>query len=168
MRFQALNNMATAVFLAGSETHPETGLPLQTGALPWRLRGRSLQVLLVTSRRSRRWLVPKGWPMRGKSLAEAAAVEAFEEAGVQGAADPQPLGFFNHVKRRWLFGEMQLTIVVHALKVKRELSRWPEQDERSRRWLPVARAAEMVDSPELGRIMLDFASRLDGDRRSPP
>ena len=61
------------------------GEKLQTGALPWRrAKGDQLEILLVTGRLSGRWIVPKGWPMRGKTMAKAAAQEAYEEAGVRG------------------------------------------------------------------------------------
>ena len=70
-------------------------MPLQTGALPWRLTQSSKpEVLLVTGRRSGRWMIPKGWPMIGKSLAAAAEREAFEEAGISGSIDSRPLGSF--------------------------------------------------------------------------
>ena len=68
-------------------------MPLQTGALPWRLtQSNKPEVLLVTGRRSGRWMIPKGWPMSGKSLAAAAEREAFEEAGISGSVDSRPLG----------------------------------------------------------------------------
>ena len=75
-------------------------LPLQTGALPWRISGKTIEILLVTGRRSGQWTIPKGWPMPGKTLAEAAAQEAFEEAGVEGTVDPVPIGSFRHVKQQ--------------------------------------------------------------------
>ena len=127
---------------------------VQTGALPWRkVAGKGLEVLLVTSRWSARWIVPKGWPMRGKSLAQAAAQEAFEEAGVKGRVATTPLGSFQHVKNHPL-GKLEVSILVHALSVERELDRWPERGQRQRRWFDPDRAAELVDSDELKSIIL--------------
>ena len=136
-------------------------MPLQTGALPWRLsKRRRPEVLLVTGRRSGRWMIPKGWPMAGKSLAESAAQEAFEEAGIKGKVDPQPIGTFRHVKQHLLFGRIEVDIHVHPLAVKRELGDWPERGERSRKWFGVDEAAQRVDSAELGSLIIAFGKTL--------
>lgn len=138
---------------------PVTDLPQQTAALPWRSRGGKLEVMLVTGRASGRWTLPKGWPMYGKTLAEAAAREAFEDAGVEGAVDERPTGRFNHVKSHAVLGRLEVTILVHPLEVRRVMSRWPEKGARERRWVGAAKAAGLVDNPELGRLLLDFAER---------
>jgi 8-oxo-dGTP pyrophosphatase MutT (NUDIX family) len=136
-------------------------LPIQTGALPWRLAGKNgIEILLVTGRRSGRWTIPKGWPMPGKSLAEAAAQEAFEEAGVRGTIDPNPIGTFRHVKQQLVYGELEVNIVVHHLWVDRELPKWPELGQRKRKWFRPKEAAKRVDSPELSALILNA-------RRSP-
>lgn len=141
----------------------ETGLPQQTGALVWRTRGGKLQLLLVTGRVSKRWSVPKGWPMFGKSLAEAAAQEAFEEAGVEGVADPMPVGRFDHVKSHRLLGPLEVTVLVHPLRAKRVLARWPEKEERERSWLSPKRAARLVDNDQLRALMLGFKPPAEGE-----
>ena len=129
-------------------------VPIQTGALPWRLAPKNgIEVLLVTGRRSGRWTIPKGWPMPGKSLAEAAAQEAFEEAGVKGTIDPNPIGTFRHVKQLNVLGDLEVNIVVHPLWVDRELSKWPELGQRKRKWFKVKDAAKRVDSPELKEMI---------------
>src|SRR3954452_23511428 len=105
----------------------ETSVPVQSGALAYRRkRSKKAEVLLVTGRRSGRWMIPKGWPMAGRSLAEAAAREAFEEAGISGTVDPRPLGSFHHSKRGF-FGTTDIEILVHSLSVEKELSDWPER-----------------------------------------
>lgn len=130
------------------------GENIQTGALPWRrLTGGGMEVLLVTSRLSGRWIVPKGWPMPGKSLAQAAAQEAFEEAGVTGRIDAEPLGFFQHVKN-FPLGQMEVTIFVHPLAVEKELSSWPERGQRQRKWFEPKNAARVVESNDLGSMIL--------------
>lgn len=135
-------------------------LPIQTGALPWRLAGnKGIEVLLVTSRRSGRWTIPKGWPMPGKTLAEAAAQEAFEEAGVKGTVDPKPIGSFRHVKQKLVTGDLEVNIVVHPMWVDREFPKWPELGERKRKWFTPKDAAKRVDSAELGELIRQSAKR---------
>lgn len=144
----------------------ETGRFIQTGALPWRLdRKYEAEVLLVTSRRSGRWIIPKGWPMFDKSLAAAAAQEAFEEAGVHGTIDPTPLGSFLHRKQLPTAGWLEVTIVVHPLAVERELKRWPECGQRERKWFAFRQAAEQVDSSELTAIILELGARTTAEKR---
>jgi 8-oxo-dGTP pyrophosphatase MutT (NUDIX family) len=141
-------------------TREQKKLPLQTGALPWRLgAGNGIEVLLVTGRRSGRWTIPKGWPMLGKSLAEAAAQEAYEEAGVEGTIDPKPIGNFRHVKQLFAFGQLEVTIIVHPLWVDRELPKWPELGQRRRKWFSVKEAAKRVDSRELSALIVQSAKR---------
>ncbi len=138
-----------------------SAVPLQSGALAWRPKGkRKAEVLLVTGRRSRRWMIPKGWPMPGKSLADSAAQEAFEEAGIEGTIDPRPIGTFRHVKQHLLVGEIEVDIIVHLLAVSRELSDWPERGERSRKWFALEDAASRVDSAQLKKLIVQFGKTL--------
>jgi 8-oxo-dGTP pyrophosphatase MutT (NUDIX family) len=133
------------------EQSPE--LPIQTGALPWRLAAKNgIEVLLVTGRRSGRWTIPKGWPMPGV-IAGAAEQEAFEEAGVRGTIDPNPIGTFRHVKQLNVVGDLEVNIVVHPLWVDRELPKWPELGQRKRKWFSPKDAAKRVDSPELSAMI---------------
>jgi 8-oxo-dGTP pyrophosphatase MutT (NUDIX family) len=139
---------------------PDGDLPIQTGVLPWRLASdKGIEVLLVTSRRSGRWTIPKGWPMDGMTLAEAAEQEAFEEAGVKGTVDPSPIGSFRHVKQRLVTGELEVNIVVHPMWVDREFPKWPELGQRKRRWFTPKDAAKRVGSPELGALIRKSAKR---------
>lgn len=152
---------AAATRYTSPMTHELNGnLPLQTGALPWRVAAnKRIEVLLVTGRRSRRWSIPKGWPMRGKSLAEAAEQEAFEEAGVRGTIDPNPIGIFRHVKTLLAVGELEVDIVVHPLWVDRELPEWPELGQRKRKWFTAKDAAKRVHSPELAEMIIQSINR---------
>ena len=135
-------------------------LPIQTGALPWRLSAKNgIEVLLVTGRRSGRWTIPKGWPMPGKSLAEAAAQEAFEEAGVRGTIDPKPIGSFLHVKQQLVADDLEVNIFVHPLWVDRELAKWPELGQRKRKWFSAKDAAKRVDSAELSELIRQSVKR---------
>jgi 8-oxo-dGTP pyrophosphatase MutT (NUDIX family) len=143
----------------------QSAVPVQSGVLPWRLKGRKKpEVLLVTGRRSGRWQIPKGWPMPGMSLADSAAQEAFEEAGIKGKIDPRPIGMFRHVKQH-LLGELEVDILVHPLAVRRELSDWPEKGERDRKWFALDDAAERVDSQELGRLIVRFGKGLQQGKK---
>jgi 8-oxo-dGTP pyrophosphatase MutT (NUDIX family) len=139
----------------------EADVPVQSGALPLRFKRRKkAEVLLVTGRRSGRWMIPKGWPMPGKSLADSAAQEAFEEAGIKGKVHPKPIGIFRHVKQHLLFGRMEVEIHVHVLKVERELKDWPERGERARKWFPFDEAAAQVDSDELRKLIVRYGKAL--------
>ena len=116
-------------------------------------------MLLVTGRRSGRWTIPKGWPLPGKSLAETAAQEAFEEAGVKGTIDPNPIGTFRHVKQQLDLGDLEVSIVVHPMWVDREFPKWPELGQRKRKWFTPKDAAKQVDSSELGELIKQSAKR---------
>lgn len=149
--------------LQGSALSRKEGapLPIQTGALPWRLGpGNRAEVLLVTGRNSGRWMIPKGWPMRGKTLAKAAAQEAFEEAGVKGTISTKPLGSFRHTKQHLIFRPLEVSILVHSLSVKRELAKWPEAGQRQRRWFTVDEAATSVDSEDLRKLILQLGDKV--------
>ena len=135
----------------------QSGMPQQTGALPWRFRRDKLQILLVTGRLSKRWSVPKGWPMFGKTLAEAAAQEAYEEAGVIGVAGNEPIGRFDHTKAHGLLGTLSVTILVFPLEATKVLTKWPEKGERERKWLEPKKAAKLVDNEQLKALLLRFA-----------
>lgn len=97
--------------------------------------------------------------MFGKSLATAAAQEAFEEAGVHGTIDRTPLGSFHHRKQLFAAGSLEVTIKVHSLAVEHELKQWPERGQRERKWFAFKEAAEQVESSELAAIILKLGAR---------
>lgn len=130
---------------AGTDNHgagPD-GAPLQVAALPYRSHARGRDILLVTSRRSGRWILPKGWPQHGASLAHSAAREAFEEAGVQGTIWQHEIGRFTTTKVT-LDGAASHPVAVYPLKVDVELANWPERPERQRQWFALAEACEII------------------------
>jgi 8-oxo-dGTP pyrophosphatase MutT (NUDIX family) len=133
----------------------KTDLRTQFAALCYRIKDDKLQFCIVTSRRSKRWIVPKGWPMHGETSMDAAATEAFEEAGVRGKIYPRPIGVFSYYKVRSQ-DELPCMAVVYPLKVKKILKRWPEDRERERKWVSRKKAAQMVDDPELSVIIQTF------------
>lgn len=131
----------------------------QIAALPYRtpLGGDApVSVLLVTSRETRRWVLPKGNPVEGLSLHESAAHEALEEAGIRGAACPAPIGRFRYRKRRKSGASVMVDVDVFPIAVTEELDEWEEDDERERRWFGLREAAEMVQETELQQILRNF------------
>lgn len=134
----------------------------QFAALPWRRGKRGLEILLITSRETRRWVIPKGWPMKDREAHEAAAQEAFEEAGVRGEITDKPLGMFRYLKR--LKGDRtQLCAVdVFPLQVGKLLDEWPERSEREREWVDPGEAARRVEEPELKALIEAFAYLIEG------
>lgn len=142
----------------GVQAHPIINQGRQVAALCWRL-APTLEVLLVTSLRTRRWILPKGWPMRGLSSARSAAQEALEEAGVAGDVGDLPIGRYHYLKdKRGRF--IPCNVDVYPLHVRHELRTWPEKGTREILWLPVSEAARRIVEPELRHILLTFhASR---------
>jgi len=131
----------------------------QVAALPYRIDGpapKDVMILLVTSRDTGRWVLPKGNLMVGIAPHRAAAREAEEEAGVSGTISRKPLGRFPYRKWRSAKRYELAKVDVFALNVTKERSNWKEQAERERRWFTREEAAEMVDEPEL-RILIRSA-----------
>ncbi|WP_114392974.1 NUDIX hydrolase [Oleisolibacter albus] len=126
----------------------------QFAALPYRLGPQGLQVLLVTSRETRRWLVPKGWAESGVPPHELAALEAFEEAGVVGEIDPTPFGRYRYEKRLADGTLVPLEVDVYPLAVTRILEDWPEKGQRERRWMTPGQAAMTTGEAGLVEILL--------------
>jgi 8-oxo-dGTP pyrophosphatase MutT (NUDIX family) len=126
----------------------------QVAALPWRdLDG--LEIMLVSSRETKRWIIPKGWPMAGRSAAAAAAIEAIEEAGLLGVITAEPIGFYTYAKRFYRKVE-PCRADVYALRVVRQRETWPEKHERETRWFPAVEAMEAVSDPELAELIAAF------------
>jgi 8-oxo-dGTP pyrophosphatase MutT (NUDIX family) len=129
---------------------------VQYAALPFRLVGGGVEILLITSRETRRWVVPKGWPMKGLSPSAAAAREALEEAGIEGSVAEHAIGAFTYRKRLRDGTSVDLLVDVFPLQVATERAQWPEKDQRERRWFRTDEAAEAVAEPELARLIRGF------------
>lgn len=134
----------------------------QCGAIAYR-RAPDLEVMLVTSRETGRWVIPKGGLMPGKTTWESAAVEAFEEAGVVGEIARTPLGTYDYVKFLKSGEGAPCRVTVFALDVTEELLEWPEQDQRTTRWFSWSEAADTVH--ETGLKVLIHAFGADAQRR---
>jgi 8-oxo-dGTP pyrophosphatase MutT (NUDIX family) len=138
----------------------------QYAALPWRKsRGNTLEILLVTTRRTGRWIVPKGWPIAGCTPSECAAREAFEEAGVLGLIAAEPLGSFPYDKARKAGAPVRCSVHVFALKVSHRLRSWPEKSMRETRWCAVDEALALAGDKGLRRLIGKFAEGSDGVRK---
>jgi 8-oxo-dGTP pyrophosphatase MutT (NUDIX family) len=135
---------------------------VQYGALPYRVSsGSRAEFMLVTSRETRRWIIPKGWPKKGKSPHRSAAREAFEEAGVIGAVGRRSVGSFSYEKRLKNGGFVDCEVRVFPLEVKRQNKQWPEKQDRKVKWLPASEAAEKVKEPMLSEIIRRLGRRYD-------
>jgi 8-oxo-dGTP pyrophosphatase MutT (NUDIX family) len=133
---------------------------VQYAALPYRLNGNSRpEVMLVTSRETRRWIIPKGWPHKGKTPHRSAAREAFEEAGVTGAVSTRSIGSFSYEKRLKRGALVECEVLVFALRVQGQNNKWPERKEREVKWLSASAAAKTVREPQLGEIIRRLARR---------
>lgn len=131
----------------------------QFAALCYRVRRGKVQILLVTSRGSKRWIVPKGWPMHAKTPAASALQEAWEEAGVSGKADDRCLGVFTYAKEIGQISDVPCLAMLYPVKVKSLSKQYPESGQRRRTWVSRKKAARMVSEPELARLILDFDPR---------
>ncbi len=139
----------------------------QVAALCWRLHGRHAEVLLITSRDTGRWIVPKGWPMEGKTAAATAAQEAWEEAGVKGAVAEQSLGSFVYPKTYRDADPRICMVEVFPLRVEELAHRYPERRQRRRKWFAAAKAARKVAEPELRALILSLAETPPGPPQAP-
>ena len=135
----------------------ETLRDRQVAALCYRTAPR-LEILLVTSRETRRWVTPKGWPMAGRPDHAAAAVEAFEEAGVDGVIAERALGTFGYDKILKSTEILAVTAALYPLEVVILREDWPEKGQRDRRWFSPAEAAEAVQEPDLAALILKFGA----------
>jgi 8-oxo-dGTP pyrophosphatase MutT (NUDIX family) len=131
----------------------------QVAALCWRAAS-TLEVLLITSLKSQRWILPKGWPHDGTSLADSAAREAEEEAGVTGEVTALPLGHYRYIKDKQ-GAALPIRVEVFALKVTGQHHTWPEKGTRKLLWLPPDQASHRVAETGLKNILANFrASRV--------
>src|SRR3989442_2649092 len=135
---------------------------VQYGALPYRLRaGSRPQFMLVPSRETWRWIIPKGWPKKGKSPHHSAAREAFEESGVVGAGARRSVGSFTYEKRLKNGGAVVCEVRVFPLQVRRRNKQWPDKQERVVKWLHAPQAAAKAKEPKFTAIILRWARRYD-------
>jgi 8-oxo-dGTP pyrophosphatase MutT (NUDIX family) len=141
----------------------------QVGALPYKVGDEDgVKVMLVTSRETKRWIIPKGWPMKDRKPHMAAKREAFEEAGVRGQIGKRSIGTFNYDKRLKSQATVSCKVEVFPLKVRAQAESWPEQDEREGRWFSPDEAAKIVKEAELREIIRKLPELVEpGDASQP-
>jgi 8-oxo-dGTP pyrophosphatase MutT (NUDIX family) len=128
----------------------------QFAALCYRTKNDKVEVLLITTRQSGRWIVPKGWPMDGKTPAECALQEAWEEAGVIGKSRDRCLGIFSFKKIVSLENTFPCVGMIYPVRVTSLKTNFPEAGQRRRKWFSQKKAALRISEPELARIVKDF------------
>lgn len=117
-----------------------------------------MEILLITTRRTGRWILPRGWPVKAKTPAQTAAQEAFEEAGVIGSVDPRPIGAYCYVKTLRDGSQSDCLVTLFSLQVRGTLVNWPEQEERTRRWLGLAQACQATADRQLAGLLATLPS----------
>jgi 8-oxo-dGTP pyrophosphatase MutT (NUDIX family) len=132
---------------------------MQVAALPLRWDGDKLRVLLITSRETRRWVMPKGWPMNGRKSWQAAEIEALEEAGVTGRISQEPIGTYSYHKVLDDGSKVPVKVQLFPLYVRKLRRRWKERRERKRHWFSIKGAAKAVNEPDLEALLLSIRKR---------
>lgn len=133
----------------------KTDVRAQFAALCWRVKKNKVEICLITSRTRKRWIVPKGWPMHKQTPAEAAATEAYEEAGLSGEALDLCLGVFTYSSPHKL-NNAPIVTMVYPVHVRNTHSDWPEKHQRRRKWFSQRKAAKKLSEPELKHIVANF------------
>lgn len=146
-----LSNWSTKV-----ETPPEFR---QVGALPYAVVDGRLSVLLITSRRSGRWIFPKGAIEPDMTASESAALEALEEAGVVGQIEDRPIGSYRTGSD--IDGSALVDVDIYPMLVQNQLDEWKEQSQRLRHWAVISEARRLLSDPALGRLAGALAKRFD-------
>lgn len=119
-----------------------------------------LEVMLITSRETRRWVVPRGNPIPGKTPAESAAQEAYEEAGIIGPVELEAIGNYSYDKRRRLGVLVPAVVHLFRMSVAEEHEDWPEKGQRERRWFAAGEAAAAVHEADLAKLIRRTAEDL--------
>lgn len=130
---------------------------VQFAALCYDADGPEKRIILITSRGTGRWILPKGWPIEGLDSPGAALQEAWEEAGVrEGLPSQEPVGSYGYDKGLPGDWSIPVTTMVYPVHVEKLSETYPEAHERQRKWVTPAEAADMVNEPELKDILATF------------
>lgn len=132
----------------------------QSAALPYRIAKEGPRILLITSRETRRWVIPKGNVEESMTPAESAALEAFEEAGVRGKVSTRRIGVYFYPKSD-IEGGATCRVEVYPMAVSKEKDDWPERSERTREWVSVEEGAERVFEKKLRKLILKLPDVID-------
>ncbi|NTF30955.1 NUDIX hydrolase [Rhizobium skierniewicense] len=126
-----------------------------------------VEVLLLTSRDTGRWVIPKGWPMEGKKAHAVAEREAFEEAGVRGRVEKNHFGFFDYDKKLRNGVQVPCRVQVHLLEVVDMVKNFPERASRTLEWVTPQEASRRVNEPELKELFLSFDKQMAQTQQQP-
>ncbi|MEQ9259107.1 MAG: NUDIX hydrolase [Roseovarius sp.] len=141
-------------------SRPKHDVRTQFAALCYRIRNDKPEFLMVTSRGTKRWIIPKGWPEDGMTPGESALREAWEEAGVTGRVTGPTLGLFSYHKEGGPDGTLPCVAMVYPVRVQALADDYPEISERRRKWMRPKKAASKVSEPELAHILRSFNPSL--------
>jgi 8-oxo-dGTP pyrophosphatase MutT (NUDIX family) len=134
---------------------------IQYAALPYRRRANAiLEVMLITSRDTGRWVIPKGWQGAGLAGQDSAKREAREEGGLVGRMGKRPIGNYRYIKKLSDGSSVTCSVEVFTLEVERQLKSWPERKERDTQWFELKKAAAAVDEPELAAMIRNLPRHL--------
>ncbi|MGE4166932.1 MAG: NUDIX hydrolase [Xanthobacteraceae bacterium] len=134
----------------------------QAGAIPFTVVEGRVVFLLVTSRRSGRWIFPKGSPMNGRKPWQVAAQEAYEEAGIEGEVETTPIGTYRTLKRT--IPPSFVDVDMYPLRLIRQLDDWPERGKRHRHWVILPEAKRLLSDPKLGALATKLEERINRDQ----
>jgi 8-oxo-dGTP pyrophosphatase MutT (NUDIX family) len=141
----------------GEPMNASTVSNIQYAALPWRRAEGVIEFLLITTRNTGRWIVPKGWPLTGRTPAECAAQEALEEAGLIGKVATEPVGWFHYDKQRKSGEVVACKVQVYPMEVARQRRSWAEKTVRQTHWCTLDEALSRVGEPGLRQLIQKFA-----------
>lgn len=127
----------------------------QSGVIPYRVRDGKVEVLLISTRKSQKWVIPKGGICKGMTPPDSAAKEAWEEAGVIGQVNTEKIGAYKYRKRGNLY-----RVNLFWLPVEKVLEDWPESGERKRIWLEINHAAMIVKENSLKKILQSYHNQV--------
>ena len=122
-------------------------------ALPFVYDEMELKILLISDRKKKKWLIPKGWPVKGLTFPQSAAQEAQEEAGVEGIISPQPLSDFGYHKKTTKWQTIPFRVIVYGLLVTEQDAEWKEKDQRDRLWCSLPQAIDKVNEQNLTKVL---------------
>jgi ADP-ribose pyrophosphatase YjhB (NUDIX family) len=148
--------------VAAQDADRAGGVRMQYGALCWRDGTDGLEVLLITSRDTGRWVIPKGWPMPGLAPESAAAQEAWEEAGAEGIVNPLCVGRYGYQKCLTPAAQVPCAVAVYGMQVTNLADSYPEAGQRRRAWFSLGTASALVQEPDLAGLIVRFAPPPSG------
>jgi len=133
---------------------PHSGPRIQAGVVPFRTSASGTELLLITSNTSKVWIFPKGTIEAGQTAPQAAAREAFEEAGVSGPLLTEPIGTYRYARL-----DVEYVVEMFAMEVEREHDNWPEKAARQRQWIALDECQTLIGHAHLEQVLLDFRHR---------